>query len=188
MVTDTAERLRRVQRYSASLRSLFLFLFVLGAAVWMIVSIITLEGAIHPRPDPSIRIGNTEYSGGAVTGSLRAIGYVYASLTVAVALKLTFHLVRLFSLYADGKIFSAENVRQIRQIGVTVLLFPAAWIVGLVLPAILPAVGVTGAGGPPVFAQFVGSVQSVIFGLIVIIVSWIMDVGRQLREEQDLVV
>ena len=188
MIADTAERLRRVQKYSAYVRGVFWFLFVLGAAIWMITSIIALEGVFNPRPDPSLRIGNTEYHGEAITGFVRAIGYVYASLGVIVALKLTFHLARLFSLYADGKIFSVENVRQIRQIGITLLLFPALWVAGLALPEVLPAVGATSAGGAPVFAQFVGTVQSGVLGLIVLIVSWIMDVGRQLREEQDLVV
>lgn len=31
-------------------------------------------------------------------------------------------------------------------------------------------------------------VNQLIVGMIIIIVSWIMDVGRELREEQDLVV
>jgi uncharacterized membrane protein len=33
-----------------------------------------------------------------------------------------------------------------------------------------------------------GALNQIILGTIVIVIAWIMDVGRELREEQDLVV
>ena len=169
MTAATTQKLQKVQKYSASLRSLFVFMFVMGVVVWLITTVMTFSDAIRPN------------------SASRAIGYLYQSLGVAIVLKLTFHLASLFGLYATGKIFSAENVRQIRQIGITLLLFPALAVLGLFVPLPVPAEGIS-SDGPPVFVQFIAALQNVIFGVIVIIISWIMDVGRELREEQDLVV
>jgi predicted small integral membrane protein len=99
-------------------------------------------------------------------------------------LKLNFHLINLFGLYADGKLFNRENVHQIRQIGIIILLFPALWVLGLIIPGFLPAEGLSRTamtGGQDPFAEL-------IVGGIIIVLAWIMDVGRELREEQDLVV
>jgi DUF2975 family protein len=195
MTAETAVKLQKVKRYSASLRNLFLFLFVLGAAMWLISTIIALEGAfVHAGfgpPDavfsePSVRIGGTEYRGDAVSGGIRALGIVFFTLNVALALTLTLHLVQLFDLYAEGKIFSAENVRQIRRIGITLMLFPALAALGLLVPLVAPSEGTS--NGARTVAEFVGSIQSLVIGFIVLVVSWVMDVGRELREEQDLVV
>jgi hypothetical protein len=182
MSTETAEKLKKVQKYSASLRNLFRFLFVLGALALVVETALVVSGA-EPF-DTNARIGNTEYSGDSIPGTIRAIAFIGFVLRLAILLKLNFHLVKLFGLYADGEIFSAENVNQIRQIGITMLLFPALWVLGLFVPMLIPGEGlsktITNGGWQPF--------SGLTLGAIVIVVSWIMDVGRELREEQDLVV
>lgn len=195
MTAETAVKLQKVKKYSASLRTLFMCLFVVGAAMWLISTILALEGGfVHAgfgRPDAVypeaiVRIGSTEYRGDAVSGGIRALSIVYFTLNVALVLALTLHLVQLFELYADGKIFSADNVRQIRRIGITLMLFPALSALGLLVPLVAPSEGTS--DGARAVAEFVGSIQSFVMGFIVLVVSWVMDVGRELREEQDLVV
>lgn len=180
MAAQAAEKLKKVQRYSTSLRRLFRFLFVLTALALLVETYLTLMGVEPFRA--GVRIGSTQYSGDAVSATVRAIAYAQFVLSSLLVLKLNFHLAKLFGLYANAQIFSAANVKEIRQIGVTVLLFPALWLLSLLVPALLPAEGTsqTIVGGMP-FMQ-------IIVGTVVIVVSWIMDVGRELREEQELVV
>ena len=182
MPTEAAQRLEKVQKYSVSFGRLFRFLFVVVALALLIQTILIVTGA-EPY-GTSVRIGNTEYSGDSIPVVIRTIAWLGRTLALAVLLKLNFHLIKLFGLYADGKLFNRENVHQIRQIGITVLLFPALWVLGLIVPGFLPsddvARSVVSSGQQP-FTEL-------ILGAIIIVVAWIMDVGRELREEQDLVV
>jgi hypothetical protein len=136
-----------------------------------------------------VRIGHVLYGGDPVSGTVHVLSYVYSTLALAIFLKITFHLIKLFALYAQGKIFSAENVAQIRQIGYTVLLTPTLWVLTLFVPLLVSGEGMTMTSAPESGPMGAGQVFSqIIIGTIIIVVSWIMDVGRELREEQDLVV
>ena len=185
MTTETAAKLQKVKKYSASLRDLFKFFFVIGLVGWAVLAI---AGWLL---DPSVvRIGHLVYSGDSITLTVRVVGYVYNTLSAAIGLKATYHVMKLFALYAEGKIFSAENVRQIRQVGIAVLLFAPLAVLALFVPLIAPGAD----GSSPTISAGPGWVgggrafESVISGTIILVVSWIMDVGRELREEQDLVV
>ena len=182
MTSEAAQKLEKVQKYSVSFRRLFRFLFVVVALALLVQALLIVTGA-EPY-SASVRVGNTEYSGDPIPLVIRTSAWLGTTLGLAVLLKLNFHLIKLFGLYADGKLFNRENVHQIRQIGITVLLFPALWVLGLIVPGFLPtddvARSVVSSGQHP-FTEL-------IVGAIVIVVAWIMDVGRELREEQDLVV
>ena len=182
MTSEATQRLEKVRKYSVSFGRLFRFLFVLAALGLVIQTFLLFTGA-EPY-DSSVRIGHTEYRSDAIPLAVRVVAWIGSTLGWALLLKLNFHLIRLFGLYADGTLFNRENVYQIRQIGITVLLFPALWVLGIFAPGFLPAEGVT--------RTFVESSQDpftqLIVGAIIVVVAWIMDVGRELREEQDLVV
>jgi hypothetical protein len=182
MPSEAAKKLEQVQKYSISFRRLFRFLFVLVVLALVVQTILIVTGA-EPY-DTSVRIGHTEYSGDSIPRSIRAIAWIGVVLGSVVLLKLNFHLIKLFGLYADGKLFNSENVYHIRQIGITVLLFPALWVLGAIVPGFLPAEAVArdavGSGHDPY--------TELIVGAIIIVLAWIMDVGRELREEQDLVI
>jgi hypothetical protein len=184
MAADTAAKLQNVKKYSASLRNLFTFFFVLGLLGWLIRTIMMWSDAIPHQPG-LVRIGHLAYSGDAVSLDVRVLSYVYFTLALAISLKIAFNLIKLFGLYAEGKIFDAENVRQIRQIGITVLFSPALFFLTLFVPLFVAAESTIAPGGEVVFG---GVFDSLIGGTIIMVVSWIMDVGRELREEQDLVV
>ncbi len=182
MSPETAEKLEKVKRYSTSLRRVFGFaLAVVGAA--MVVYLIML--VVTPgRFDAPIDLIGIEYAGNPLEGTVGILAHVGTLLGLAVLLKFLLHLQKLFGLYAEGKIFTAEDVRQIRQIGITLLLFSALWLLGaiealVVVPSAETAAHISVRSAP---------VGQLILGTIVIVASWIMDVGREMREEQDLVV
>jgi hypothetical protein len=185
---NTAEKLKQVQRYSTSLQRLFKFLFALGAIAVVIAALLILTGA-EPF-DANVRIGSAVYSGDSISGTIRVIAIVGLALGAGIALKLNFHLIKLFGLYAQGDIFTADNVRQIRQIGITVLLIPALWLLGVIAPLLVGVAAYEAGSTTTTFMMILPSTpfDEVIAGTIIIVISWIMDVGRELREEQDLVV
>lgn len=188
MTAETAAKLEKVKKYSASLRNLFTLFFVLGLVAWLIRTIMMWSDA-KPHEPSVVRIGHLVYSGDPVSGTVHVLSYLYTTLSLAIGLTLTFHLIKLFALYADGKIFSVENVRRIRYIGYTVLLMPAVWVLTLFVPLIVSGEGMTTTTSPGAGLMGGGQVgNQLISGMIIIVVSWIMDVGRELREEQDLVV
>jgi hypothetical protein len=111
----------------------------------------------------------------------------------AILLKLLRHLGGLFGLYAKGIIFAADNVRHIRHIGIAVFMFCATWVYAILaklLLLILDQPVPAAAAGPDSIGFNVDNYPLLGFmtGIIIIIISWIMDVGREMREEQDLTV
>ncbi len=174
MTSEIPTQLQAVQRASRSLRRFFMVLF--GGT--LLGSLALLFG------QRTITLAGIAFAGDAVTGKIQTLWVIESVLTAAVLLKGLFHLIRLFGLYADGKIFTRENVRQIRQLGITLLLMPAVWLL-VVLAAVPELTNV-----PDVLVRLVPSFpgMALIGGAIVLLVAWIMDVGRELREEQDLVI
>src|SRR5690606_1944109 len=131
-----------------------------------------------------VRIGLTEYRGEAIPMAAHVVSWIGSLLGLAILLKLFFHLHKLFGHYAEGRIFEKENVQQIRQIGVTVLLFPILWISLALAPNFIPAEGRTAL----LESDGAGPLMELIAGAVILVVAWIMDVGREMREEQDLLV
>jgi len=124
------------------------------------------------------------FEGDALTGKIQTLWLVQMLLAAAVNLKVVYHLVKLLGLYSNGELFTAANVAQIRQLGVTMMSGLAVWLIGLI------------GAGPQILAaqdQWVKIMPSfpggaLINGGILVYVSWIMNEGRLLRDEQDLVV
>jgi len=175
-------KLQEVKRVSRLLRGFFRFLFAMTIVSLLVVIASTLmlpnDGAFF------VELAGIRFSGETLTGSVRALATIAASLGLGLSLKAFYHLIRLFGLYAAGQIFTSANVRELRQIGITLMLYALIWVFEFAsaLPAITSSVDQ--------WAQVVSSfpMLALVCGAIVILVSWIMDVGRELREDQDLVV
>ncbi len=97
-------------------------------------------------------------------------------------------LVKLFSLYEKGEIFSLKNVAYIRNIGYALLVGQLInpfyeMLMGLVLTL----------GNPPgqrMIAVTVNgtNLRTIVISVMIILISWIMTEGYKLREEQQLTV
>lgn len=187
-------RLKQVQRYGTGLRRLSKFFFALTAFAGTVVILLLV---FADSGDMNFSIGGVTYEAEAVPASVRVIAIVGALFAMALLLKLLFHAIRLFDLYANGKIFTVENVRQIRQIGISVFLFIGLWFFDLLMQLLVSnanirvaeAVAEGGASESAELTLTLGSPFGIaILGTVIIFFSWIMDVGRELREDQDLVV
>ena len=175
MTTQPNRKLEDIKRVSRQLRLLF-----------MLIAAGTLLGTLAKifMSHDQISIAGVQFAGEAVTGTVQMLWIAASVLTAAVLLKLFFHLIRLFGLYAEAMIFTQQNVAQIRQIGISLLLLPVVWLVASGF-----AVSQTGTS-PGFWSLLLGSFPfaGLIGGGAILPIAWIMDAGRKLREEQDLVI
>jgi hypothetical protein len=171
-------QLENVRKWSRHLSRLFRIFFWLTAATLIIQLVLILIGDEYFG---YVRIGLTEYRD-AIPPAAHIVDWINSLAVLGIFLKLFQHLRRLFEYYAEGRIFGRENVHQIRQIGITVMLFPILWIVIAIIPAFISADGRTAL----MEYDGAGPLPEIILATIILVVSWIMDVGRELREEQDL--
>lgn len=185
MSPETEHKLARVRKYSAQLRALFKLLFAVTALGGLFALIVVFMQRNGPG---NLNIAGRIFSGDEITPLIRIVAVIGIGLTFSLALKLTYHLIRLFDLYARGQIFTADDVREIRQIGISVFLFVLLWVFDLIAQLLVHSVP-TAEGTAGISINIGGMPFGLaIAGIIIMIVSWIMDVGRELREEQDLTV
>lgn len=109
-------------------------------------------------------------------------------LTLAVDMTIAYLLIKLFRLYAAGRIFTADNVKFIRWIGYTILIGQAISPVHQALLTL--ALTFPNPPGHKMIAIGVGNQNlfAIVSAVIIILVAWIMDEGRRLQEEQALVI
>ena len=177
MKAINGNRMNTIQRTSRTLRA-----FLILLAILLAMGLITRW--IHPIAHEVKTIAGVAFEGDALTGKIQTLWLVQMLLAAAVNLKVVYHLVKLLGLYSNGELFTAANVAQIRQLGVTMMSGLAVWLIGLI------------GAGPEILAaqdQWVKIMPSfpagaLINGGILVYVSWIMNEGRLLRDEQDLVV
>jgi len=199
MNAEALAQLDRIKRYSLSLRRLFLFLFfvTLLACVITLISLgsmLTVDSAADGADTLRRTVeldGGLAFEWNTAPLSVRVLALAYFAAVFGAALLLLHHLAKLFGLYAGGKIFTGDNVREIRLSGVMLMLISLSWVIALPIPILLDPGMMTTAteatSGWRISAP--GLTLSPFFtGLIVIFISWVMDVGRRLREENDLVV
>lgn len=113
-----------------------------------------------------------------------ALAFLVSLLPLGVAMFGLLTLTRLFSLYEAAVYFSRETVRLFHQLGLTLIL----WVIATLLYTSLLSVVLTfnnPAGKRTLVATFeYGDLALLLMGGVVILVSWIMDEGRKLEEEQ----
>jgi hypothetical protein len=120
------------------------------------------------------------------TLQLKVWAFLVTAVLSGIALSAMYQLYRLFSDLATGAIFTPENVRRVRHVGLLWLLWA---LLGMMIPvasASLIALGYIDAWGPfvaePVFSQ---SLSSFVAAGLILLVSWIMDVGLYEKEHAD---
>ncbi|MCU7918721.1 MAG: DUF2975 domain-containing protein [Candidatus Thiodiazotropha sp. (ex Epidulcina cf. delphinae)] len=93
-------------------------------------------------------------------------------------------LYKLLGLYREGIIFTAENVAAIRKIGWAVASIDiAAMLQALVLGPVLTILQIT-----PGHISARLEVGYLIIGLFVVLIAYVMDMGRELKEQDSLVI
>jgi hypothetical protein len=191
MSPDTEAKLERVRKYSTGLRKLFnFFRVIITIASFFALLIVLTRGT--SEASASFAVFDREFTGDEITWTLKTLVVLWVLIVFGVAQKFLRHLATLFDLYSQGQIFTADNVYQIRQIGITVFLFCAGGFFSAIAKLVLLALG-RPLGSSPQAPDTIGlgldgPLWAILGGIIIVVISWIMDVGREMREEADLTV
>jgi hypothetical protein len=177
MFAITTNRLGEIQRASRWLLAFFIFISV----IWVLG---TLVGIAHPFPPGTRTLAGVVFQGAAITGKIQVLWLMQVVLTAAVNLKVLYHFIRLTGLFSKGTLFTAQNVAQTRQVGLTFACFPAVWLVVLIGAA--PEIAAAQDQWMKIMQSFPGG--AVMGALLFLFVSRLMNEARELRDEQDLVV
>lgn len=118
----------------------------------------------------------------------RALCFTASILPAGVAMYGFKNMRELFRLYAAGEIFSRRNVSRYRAMGLALLYWAGAAFVNTPLLSLAMSVGMpegqrhitVGIGSDELAALFAGSAA--------LVISWVMDVGRGIEEEQALTI
>lgn len=91
-------------------------------------------------------------------------------------------IIKLFSLYESGKIFTRNNVNCYKLLGLLILLHPFARIITKALEVL--ALSINNLHHGFIFHLAGENIIDIIIGCIILLIAWIMDEGRKMDEEQ----
>lgn len=118
----------------------------------------------------------------------RGLGFVVSMIPATVDMVVLWYLIKLFSLYARGDVFTATNVRYIRRVGVAMLIGQA--LNPFYQSLLTIAITLGNPKGQRMISLGIGSsnLSEIVTAIMIIVVAWIMDEARKLQEEQALVI
>jgi len=114
---------------------------------------------------------------------VKFLGFLASMIPTGIAMAIVIILIKLFGLYRDAKIFSSRNVRCIKHIGYLIIIgqlitpFYEA-LMTLILTMNNPV------GERMIRVSFTGmNLFTIVFGLMIILIAWVMDEGRKIKQE-----
>ena len=174
MKTNMELKLERIQRISTFLRAACTGFLGLTGMVAAGAVVALLSGRLT-----SITDGSHSFVVADLRAPSRLILAGVCVATAAVLIKALYHLRRLFANYSRREIFTAGSAREIRQFGISCIL----WGVVKTLWAFLPLILLT---NPP--NTFSLALDSVFIGLVIFGISWFTEMAAELREENELTI
>lgn len=175
MRPEFEKRLEKIKRLSLRFQRVCQGLFIVLVLLLVICVVGILVGG-----DSSVTVFELSIPLHSLLFCQRIILSLIGALGIAVPLKGLYHLDRLFGGFSRGAIFTTQSASQIRQLGVTALLWAAVNLIWI-------AVAFAFAGGHLPHAIYYRG-DSIAMGVIVIVVSWFMEMAAELQEENELTI
>jgi hypothetical protein len=167
-------KLQKIERISKFLHGLCTSLRALVVILAVLAIVAMFAGRVT-----SINYFYQSYElAGLGTGS-RLILAVFIAAAAAVMLKALYHLRRLLGNYSRREIFTAGSARQIRQFGISCILWGVVKIAWELLPLLLST-------NPS--HLFTVTPDPIVIGAVVIGISWFTEMAATLREENELTI
>jgi hypothetical protein len=142
------------------------------------------EGSMLPAIE--LKLFSVVMAGNKLNQNVKAFLIIIMAVLSFFIFKMLHHLRKLFGNYAVGDIFSEKSIGQIRQLGFSLLFLGGLDFVPLFLVIqnfrnyiFSESFRIIGINIP---------LDNIVSGCIVILISWIMDVGRNMHEENELTV
>jgi hypothetical protein len=181
MTPRTEARLENLKRMSRSARRVCFLLMVFTALAALAMTAGRLGAPEMLTCDiGGVRQACSELPSEAVTFTV--VGVIGSLMLVWVALH---RLSRLFLNYSRGEIFTRGSVREIRVLGYVAAAYAVFQVAMFV--AVL-AFAANGGGEWPRELRFDFSLGPFVIAFFILLFSWVMDVGAELREENELTV
>ncbi len=174
--------MRKIKKTSRIIKNIGKLIFWVTAwasvlvGVFVLLNIGNLENMTFSMDSQQIPIGTIDRL------SQITLILVFWSL-VAVFLRGLWHGIKLFGLYEKGEIFLAKNIEHLKRIGETLIMW--AIIKGLTSFAVTSVMLYEGLD-TGINVTF--NITALMIGLLIYVISWVMDEGRKLREEQELTI
>jgi hypothetical protein len=174
MRSENEVRLHKIKKISNLLR-------VICKVLMALITLAFLAGfiALLINKGGTITYSNEGFAIGELTLRGRLILLALSALTFGIMFKCFFHLYRLLGNYSRGNIFTTESSGQIRQMGVACVLWGGLNVLWVFLPLAISS------HRPK---SFEGNLDFVVIGLIIIAISWFMEMAAELKEENELTV
>jgi len=194
---EVQSEIRKVRTFSRSARVVCaaIFGFSLVAVIVMLLFV-----ALSPLPGSNMRIDIVGLDGVTAaqltTPALKMWAVLVMGLMTSVFLAGVYQLYRLFGNLAAGSIYTPENVRRVRRVGLLTLLSAALGIAIPIASGALVTFGLIDASFPINHElAFSSQLSSIISAGLILLASWIMDLGLYekdhadaLRRDADLVI
>jgi len=175
-------RLEKVKRISRGMKRACYWLMglILLIASLTVLATLTLPGS------PSC-IAQGVQAPGCAELSPQALTFLLVALVGGVALALTglYRLARLFGNYSRGEIFTRGSVREIRLLSYVAIAYV---VFQFVLFIAMLSLNAGGAEAWPLQLRFDLPIGPALVATLLTLLAWIMDVGAELREENELTV
>jgi hypothetical protein len=184
MRPDNELKLQKIKRISSILRvicKVFLAIYVVRflLILWALVAFRAVAGGDHNFIWGGYN--DVTYNFYDLTIRDRVIVAVMGALTWGIMFKCVYHLHRLLGDYSHGEIFAKESAVQIRHLGISCVLWGGVKFVWL-----LAAYAISVAHQAP--GQGDLGLDLAVIGLIIVAISWFMDMAGEIREENELTV
>jgi hypothetical protein len=173
------EKVKRISR-SAKRACYWMMVFVILMASVTVLATLTLPGS------PSCAVNGAQAPWCRELSS-QALTFLLVALTGGIALALTglYRLARLFASYSRGEIFTRDSVREIRllsYVAVAYAVFQGALFVAMLI------LDAGGTDGWPRELRFEFPIGPALVATLLTLLAWVMDVGAELREENEFTV
>jgi hypothetical protein len=174
-------RLEKFKRTSRSARRVCFLLMVLVA----IVAAVTVAGRLTMPEMLTCDVNGLRQPCGDLPP--QAAAFIVVALVGSLAFVLTalYRLARLFQNYGRGEIFTRNSVREIRWLGYVAVAYAIFQVVLFVAALALSA---SSAVEWPAELRGDLPIGTVVAASFILLLSWVMDVGAELREENELTV
>ena len=186
---EVQSKIQKVRTFGRHARTVSAALFGFGLVGGVVILLIIMFG-----PIPGSKIETAQFA----TPQLKVWGFLVIGMVSGISLAAMYQLYRLFGSLAAGEIYTSENVRRVRHVGILSLLAALLALVVPVVTAALISLGYMDAI-PTKFELSSPSLSQLLSAFfasgLILLVSWIMDVGLYekdhadaLRRDADLVI
>lgn len=179
---------RKVTLFSQVARAACTVLIVCMAAV-VVAMCISISFGLGHVGDGKLRLGIYSIGGGQITTpAVKIWSILFLAILFAPIFKGAFHLRALFANFVRSEIYTQDNVRHLRQLGLLGLAIPVLTCVLMLVSWLLVQWGIIDKSlvdpeRPGV--NLLSLLSYCVTPLLLVLASWIMEVGRNTRAEAD---